>query len=63
MPGLIIDIFVKVGDTVCDGQDLCIIEAMKMQNVMKSEIEGKVKAVHVKPADSVGVDEVLIEFE
>jgi len=56
MPGAIIDIFVKPGDKVADGQDLCIIEAMKMQNVMKSEVEGIVKSVHVKAGDSVGVD-------
>jgi len=63
MPGAIVSIDVEPGDVVEDGQQLCIIEAMKMQNVIKSEVNGKVKKVNVKAGDSVVVDEVLIEFE
>ena len=51
------------GDRVIDGQDLLVIEAMKMQNIIKAEIDGVVKAVHVKSGQSVAVDEILIEFE
>ena len=63
MPGAIVDIFVQPGDKVVDGQQLCIIEAMKMQNIIKAEREGKVKSVNVKAGDSVAVDELIIEFE
>lgn len=63
MPGAVVSIDVRAGDLVEDGQQLCIIEAMKMQNVIKSEIAGKVKKVNVKAGDSVVVDEILIEFE
>ena len=41
---------------VVDGQQLIIIEAMKMQNIIKSEIEGKIKSVSVKSGESVNVD-------
>jgi len=62
MPGAIVSIDVQPGDVVEDGQQLCIIEAMKMQNVLKSEITGTIKKVNVKAGDTVGVDEILIEF-
>mmetsp|Transcript_34469 Transcript_34469/g.33664 ORF Transcript_34469/g.33664 Transcript_34469/m.33664 type:complete len:80 (+) Transcript_34469:279-518(+) len=63
MPGAIVSVSVEVGQTVSDGQELLIIEAMKMQNLIKSEIEGKIKSVNIKPGQSVAVDELLIEFE
>jgi propionyl-CoA carboxylase alpha chain len=47
---------------VVDGQQLIIIEAMKMQNIIKSEIEGKIRSVNVKSGESVNVDQLLIEF-
>jgi len=63
MPGAVVSVAVQPGDTVVDGQELCIIEAMKMQNILKSEREGVIKSVNVKAGDSVAVDELLIEFE
>lgn len=63
MPGAVVSIAVKPGDTVVDGQELCILEAMKMQNMIKSEREGKIKDVKVKKGQSVAVEEILIEFE
>lgn len=63
MPGAVISVNVKVGDTIVDGQELCVLEAMKMQNMIKSERDGKIKSVLVKKGQSVGVDEILIEFE
>lgn len=63
MPGAIVTVSVQPGDKVVDGQELLVMEAMKMQNIIKSEIEGVVKAVHIKAGDSVAVDEILIEFE
>lgn len=63
MPGAIISVSVKPGDSVEDGQELLVMEAMKMQNLIKSETTGKIKTVKVKPGDSIAVDEVMIEFE
>jgi propionyl-CoA carboxylase alpha chain len=63
MPGAIVSVSVVPGQTIVDGQELCVVEAMKMQNILKSEREGVVKSVNVKAGDSVAVDELLIEFE
>lgn len=62
MPGSIVSVNVEVGQSVAEGQELLIVEAMKMQNLIKSEVEGKVKKIHCKPGQSVAVDELLIEF-
>lgn len=62
MPGSIISIAVEVGQTVIEGQELFTIEAMKMQNLIKSQVEGKIKKIHVKPGVSVSVDQLLIEY-
>lgn len=63
MPGGVVSINVKPGQHVVDGQELLVIEAMKMQNIIRSEKEGKIKSVKVKKGQSVAVDELLIEFE
>jgi len=63
MPGAVVSVAVAPGDTVVDGQELAIIEAMKMQNILKSEREGVIKSVNVVAGDSVAVDQLLIEFE
>jgi len=62
MPGLIIDLKIKAGDTVKPGDALLILEAMKMENILKSPGEGVVKNVKVKKGDSVEKGQVLIEF-
>lgn len=62
MPGLIIDLKVKVGDQVEAGDSLLILEAMKMENVIKSPGKGKVKTVKAAKGDSVERGQVLIEF-
>lgn len=62
MPGLIIDLKVKVGDVVKLGDQLLILEAMKMENVLKSQGEGTVKSVRVKKGDTVEKGQVLVEF-
>ena len=56
MPGTIVSMNVEAGKTVVDGQVLCVIEAMKMQNLIKSQREGKIKNISVKVGDSVHVD-------
>ncbi|MEQ9413945.1 MAG: biotin/lipoyl-containing protein [Cyclobacteriaceae bacterium] len=62
MPGLIIDLKVKVGDEVKAGDQLLILEAMKMENIIKSPGDGTVKTVKVEKGNSVEKGQVLIEF-
>jgi biotin carboxyl carrier protein len=62
MPGLIIDLKVKAGDSVKAGDTLLILEAMKMENILKSPGDGVVKNVKVKKGDSVEKSQVLVEF-
>ncbi len=62
MPGLIIDLKVKAGDTVNPGDPLLVLEAMKMENIIKSTGQGTVKNVKVKKGDSVEKGQVLLEF-
>jgi len=63
MPGRIIVVDTKVGEEVVTGQQLCVVEAMKMQNVLYAEKDGKVKHIKVVPGAHVQADQVLIEFE
>jgi biotin carboxyl carrier protein len=62
MPGLIIDLKVKVGDTVNAGDALLILEAMKMENVLKAPAPGIIKTMKIKKGDSVEKGQILIEF-
>jgi pyruvate carboxylase subunit B len=62
MPGTIVDILVKVGDAVKEGDPLLVTEAMKMETEVHAPIAGKVTAVHVVKGDSVNPDEALIEI-
>jgi biotin carboxyl carrier protein len=62
MPGLIINLKVKEGDVVKQGDPLLILEAMKMENIIKSSGDGVVKSVKIKKGDSVEKNQVLIEF-
>ena len=63
MPGLIVKIDVAVGDEVQEGQALCTVEAMKMENILRAERKGVVKSVNAAAGDSLAVDDVIIEFE
>lgn len=63
MPGLIVDIKVKVGQEVKKGNPIIILEAMKMENILKSPDNGIVKTIKVKVRDNVEKNEVLIQFE
>ena len=62
MPGLVVSIAVVAGQEVKAGEALAVIEAMKMENVLRAERDGKVKAVHVKAGDNLAVDAVILEF-
>ena len=63
MPGLIVEVRVKVGDSVTAGSPVAIMEAMKMQNELVSEVNGIVKTVNVQPRDAVESQAPLIEIE
>ena len=63
MPGLVISLDVEAGQEVQAGDTLAIVEAMKMENVLKAERDLVVKAVNVAPGDSLAVDAVIMEFE
>lgn len=63
MPGKVISVNVKPGQEIQDGQEICVIEAMKMQNLIKSERVGKLKSVNIKPGETIDVNHTMIEFE
>ncbi len=63
MPGLLREVSVAVGQEVKAGEKLAVIEAMKMENVLKAEQDGTVKKIVASPGASLAVDEVIIEFE
>ncbi|CAD0183648.1 Acetyl-/propionyl-coenzyme A carboxylase alpha chain [Ruegeria sp. THAF57] len=63
MPGLIVKIDVEVGQEVQEGQALCTVEAMKMENILRAEKKGVVAKINAGPGDSLAVDDVIIEFE
>ncbi|TRY92736.1 hypothetical protein DNTS_024823, partial [Danionella cerebrum] len=63
MPGSVVAVAVKAGDTVAEGQEICVIEAMKMQNSMTAAKTAKVKSVHCKAGDTVGEGDLLVELE
>jgi propionyl-CoA carboxylase alpha chain len=63
MPGLVLSIAVSAGQEVKAGETVAVVEAMKMENVLRAERDGKVKAIHVKPGDGVAVDAAIVEFE
>ncbi len=62
MPGLVVSVSVEIGQEVKAGEAVCIVEAMKMQNTIRAEADGTVKAIHVAAADPVAADEVMIEL-
>lgn len=62
MPGKVVSVNVKPGQEVQDGQEICVIEAMKMQNLIKSERVGTLKLVNVKPGDTIDLNHTLVEF-
>lgn len=63
MPGLLKHVHVAVGDKVEAGDQLVVVEAMKMENMLRAERNGTVKAINAATGDSLAVDEVIIEFE
>ena len=62
MPGLVKAIHVGVGQEIKAGEPLCVVEAMKMENILRAERDGVVKVIKAKPGDSLAVDAVIMEF-
>lgn len=63
MPGMVLSVDVKEGDEVQKGDPVLVLEAMKMENVLKADGDGKVKQVNVKKGDAVEKNAVMVEFE
>jgi propionyl-CoA carboxylase alpha chain len=63
MPGLIVKVDVAVGDEVQEGQTLCTVEAMKMENILRAEKKAIVSKIHAAQGDSLAVDAIIMEFE
>ena len=63
MPGRVISILVRPGDHVSAGDEVCVVEAMKMEQSIRSTQDGVIKTVHVQPMDSVSAEDPLIELE
>jgi propionyl-CoA carboxylase alpha chain len=62
MPGLLVSVAVDEGQEVKAGEELAVVEAMKMENVLRAERDGKVAKVRAKAGDSLAVDQVILEF-
>ncbi len=62
MPGLLVSIAVKPGQQVRAGEELAVVEAMKMQNILRAQRDGVVKLVHATPGASLAVDQAIVEF-
>jgi biotin carboxyl carrier protein len=63
MPGRVMSILVRPGDRVSAGDEVCVVEAMKMEQSIRTPRDGVVKAVHVQPLDPVSADDPLVELE
>jgi propionyl-CoA carboxylase alpha subunit len=63
MPGLLSSVIVEQGQEVKAGEPLAIVEAMKMENVLRAERDGRVARIRANPGDSLAVDQVILEFE
>ncbi len=63
MPGQVVRLEVSEGDEVQDGQPLAIVEAMKMENVLRAEKKAVVKKINAEIGSVLAVDEVIMEFE
>ncbi len=63
MPGLLIRLAAEAGQQVNAGEELAVVEAMKMENILRAERDGVIGAVHAAPGDSLIVDQKILEFE
>uniref|UniRef100_UPI0025F69C71 biotin/lipoyl-containing protein n=1 Tax=Planktotalea sp. TaxID=2029877 RepID=UPI0025F69C71 len=63
MPGLIVKVDVEEGEDVQEGQALCTVEAMKMENILRAERKGVVSKINASAGESLAVDDIIMEFE
>lgn len=63
MPGMLTSLTVKDGDEVKIGHELLVLEAMKMENIIRAERNGKIKKIYAKAGESLAVDQMILEFE
>jgi biotin carboxyl carrier protein len=63
IPGVILSIAIRPGDSVHKGQEICVLEAMKMKNLIRSAREGIIAQVHVVPGQTVQHSQLLMEYE
>jgi propionyl-CoA carboxylase alpha chain len=62
MPGVVVSVAVTEGQEVKSGETLAVVEAMKMENILRAERDGTVKSIHVKPGEVLAVDQTMLEF-
>jgi len=63
MPGLLVKLSIKVGQEVKEGEELAVVEAMKMENGLRALQDGIVSKVSAVQGDSLAVDQIILEFE
>ena len=63
MPGLLVAVMVMPAQEIKAGEPLAVVEAMKMENVLRAERDGRIASIRAKPGDSLAVDAVILEFE
>jgi len=63
MPGKVLSVLCKVGDEVAEGQEICVVEAMKMQNSLTASRDGTIKSIHCVAGENIGENDLLIELE
>lgn len=63
MPGLVVSMDVQIGQEIKSGVAICVVEAMKMQNIIRAEADGKVSAINVHAGDAVAADEIMVVLE
>ena len=63
MPGLVLKVLVEPGQQINKGDGLVILEAMKMENIIRAERNGKIKKIYAKTGESLAVDQMILEFE
>ncbi len=63
MPGRVMSILVRPGDRVSAGDEVCVVEAMKMEQSIRAARDGVIKTIHVQPLDLVSANDPLIELE
>lgn len=63
MPGLLVSLAVQEGEAINAGQELAVLEAMKMENTLTAGCDGIVKKIHFAPGASLAVDDIILELE